>query len=70
MDGPPVTVGRQVTAQSPALNRATREIARAKSVYRDCLAKYGTSRWVSDEPIIELTEGNLPAWMREEVEAY
>jgi hypothetical protein len=68
MDGPPVTVGRQITAASPALNRATREIALAKRLYRQCLAKYGTDRWVADEPIVDLAETDLPAWMREGVE--
>src|SRR5581483_12012006 len=53
MDGPPVTVGRQITVQSPALNRAAREVARAKAVYRECVAKYGSQRWVADEPIVE-----------------
>ena len=37
MDGPAVTVGRQITPQSPALNRATREIAKAKALYHQCL---------------------------------
>lgn len=70
MDGPPVTVGRQITAQSPTLNKAVREIAMAKRTYRDCLARYGTERWVADEPIVDLTETDLPPWMREDVEEY
>jgi hypothetical protein len=68
MDGPPVTVGRQITAASPALNRAAREIAFAKALYRDCTQRYGTDRWVADEPIVELAETDLPVWMREGVE--
>jgi len=70
MDGPPVTVGRQITVQSPALNRAAREVARAKAVYRECVAKYGSQRWVADEPIVELADTDLPVWMREDVEEY
>jgi hypothetical protein len=70
MDGPPVTVGRQVTPQSPALNRATRDIAAAKAIYRRCLGTYGTARWVADEPIVDLAATDLPVWMREDVEAY
>jgi PDDEXK-like uncharacterized protein DUF3799 len=70
MDGPPVTVGRQIAAQSSALNRATREVAHAKALYRDCIAKYGTNRWVADEPIVELTDTDLPIWMREGTEEY
>jgi hypothetical protein len=68
MDGPPVTVGRQITASSPALNRASREVAKAKRTYLDCLQRYGTGRWVADEPIAELIEADLPVWMRETVE--
>jgi hypothetical protein len=70
MDGPPITVGRQITAQSPALNRATRELAHAKALYRNCIAKYGSERWVADEPIVDLTENHLPIWMREGTEEY
>ena len=44
MDGPPITVGRQIRAQSPALNKATREAAHAKALYRRCLEKYGTAQ--------------------------
>ena len=33
----PVSKGRSLTADSPALNKATREIALAKRLYRDCL---------------------------------
>jgi hypothetical protein len=68
MDGPPVTVGRQITARSPALNRASREIAHANALYRDCLDKYGSGRWVADEPIVDLLDTDLPPWMREDVE--
>jgi hypothetical protein len=68
MDGPPVTVGRQISAQSSALNRAAREIVRAKALWRDCCVKYGSGRWVADEPIIELADTDLPVWMREDVE--
>jgi hypothetical protein len=65
-----VTVGRQITAASPALNRAAREIAQAKALYRQCLQKYGTGRWIADEPIVELAETDLPGWMREGTEEY
>ena len=58
----------QITAASPALNRAAREIAFAKALYRDCTQRYGTERWVADEPIVELAETDLPVWMREGVE--
>jgi hypothetical protein len=68
MDGPPVTVGRQITARSSALNRASREITHAKALYRDCLDKYGSGRWVADEPIVDLLDSDLPPWMREDVE--
>lgn len=68
MDGPPVTVGRQIGPTSPTLNRAVREIAKAKRVYLECLRRYGTARWVADEPIAELVETDLPVWMREAVE--
>ena len=62
------TVGRQLARSSPALTRASREVVAAKKVYRDCLAKYGTARWVADEPIRDLMETDLPRWMREDVE--
>ena len=70
MDEPPITVGRQITPQSPALTKATREIAKAKALYSQCLEKYGTDMWVADEPIADLEATDLPMWMREEVEAY
>lgn len=68
MDGPAVTVGRQLSLHSSALNRATRDVAKAKAIYADCIAKYGTERWVSDEPIADLLDTDLPVWMREELE--
>jgi hypothetical protein len=47
---------------------ASREIAHAKALYRDCLDKYGSRRWVADEPIVDLLDTDLPPWMREDVE--
>ena len=47
----PVSKGRSLTADSPALNKATREIALAKRLYRECLAKFGTAPWATDEPV-------------------
>jgi hypothetical protein len=67
MDGPPVTVGRVLGGRSPALNRASREVAEAKAVYRRCVERYGIERWVADEPIAELADTDLPPWLREEV---
>jgi PDDEXK-like domain of unknown function (DUF3799) len=68
MDGPPITVGRQIGVESPTLTKAAREIVQAKRVYRASMAKYGTAMWVADEPIVELAETDLPVWMREGVE--
>ena len=65
MGGAPVTVGRQITPQSPVLNRATREVAHAKALYRQCIAKYGSGRWVAEEPILDLAATDLPVWLRE-----
>lgn len=64
----PVTIGRHITADSPVLNRAIREIAHAKRTWLDCMAKFGTNQWVADEPILDLEEADLPMWMREGVE--
>jgi hypothetical protein len=64
-DGPPVTVGRQIAPSSPALNKATREIAQAKAKWRSCMDRFGSSMWISDEPIRELADTDLPVWMRE-----
>ena len=52
----------------PSASVSFRKIAFAKTLYRDCLARYGTERWVADEPIVELAETDLPVWMREGVE--
>jgi hypothetical protein len=51
------------------LNRATREIALAKSTFRDCLDQFGTDPWTDREPVRELTEADMVPWMREGVEA-
>jgi hypothetical protein len=67
-EGAPVTKGLELVPGSSALTRATREIAWAKHVYRECLEKYGSGQWVSDAPIAALDESDLPAWMREDVE--
>ena len=42
----------------------------AKALYRACCDKYGSERWVADEPIIDLIETDLPVWMREGTEEY
>jgi hypothetical protein len=64
----PVSKGRSITPDAPALNRATREITQAKQLYRERLAKFGTAPWVSDEPVRAIGETDVPAWMREDVE--
>jgi PDDEXK-like uncharacterized protein DUF3799/SAP domain-containing protein len=69
-EGAPVTKGLELLPGSPALNRAAREIVQAKQVYRQCIEKFGTSQWISDAPIAELAETDLPVWMREDVEEY
>jgi PDDEXK-like uncharacterized protein DUF3799 len=66
----PVSKGRSLTADSPALNKATREIALAKRLYRDCLAKFGTNPWATDEPVRAIEDTDLPVWMREGTEEY
>jgi hypothetical protein len=66
----PVSKGRSLTADCPALNKATREIALAKRIYRDCLAKFGTDPWATDEPVKAIESSDLPAWMREGSEEY
>jgi PDDEXK-like domain of unknown function (DUF3799) len=64
----PVSKGRSLTADAPALNKATREIAQAKQLYRECLAKFGTAPWATDEPVRAIGETDLPVWMREVTE--
>jgi hypothetical protein len=64
----PVSKGRSLRGDSPALNKATREIALAKRMYRDCVAKYGNAPWAEDEPVQPLEDRDLPPWMREDVE--
>jgi hypothetical protein len=67
-DGPPVSKGRDLVSGSPALNRAARELSEARSLYRDCMARFGTDPWIDDEPVRELTEGDMAPWLRESVE--
>jgi hypothetical protein len=69
-EGAPVTKGLELLPGSSALNRAAREIVRAKESYRTCLAKFGTHQWMSDAPITALDDRNLPSWLREDVEEY
>jgi PDDEXK-like domain of unknown function (DUF3799)/SAP domain len=69
-EGAPVTKGLELLPGSSALNRAAREIVRAKQTYVGCLEKYGERQWISDAPIVALNDTDLPAWMREEVEEY
>jgi PDDEXK-like domain of unknown function (DUF3799)/SAP domain len=69
-EGAPVTKGLELMPDSPALNRAGREIIQAKQAYRAALAKFGTNQWVSDAPIAALADTDLPVWMREAVEEY
>jgi hypothetical protein len=64
----PVSKGRSITPDAPALNRATREIAQAKQLYRECLAKFGTAPWATDEPVKGISDSDLPVCMREDVE--
>jgi PDDEXK-like uncharacterized protein DUF3799 len=67
-EGAPVTKGVELLPRSAALNRAGREILRAKEAYCDCVARYGTAQWISDAPIQALADTDLPKWMREDVE--
>lgn len=67
--GAPICKGLRMRRDSAALNRATREIAQAKATYIDCLNRFGTDPWVSNTPIEDLTDADLPVWMREETEA-
>jgi PDDEXK-like domain of unknown function (DUF3799)/SAP domain len=69
-EGAPVTKGLELMPDSPALNRAGREIIQAKQAYRTALEKFGTGQWVSDAPIAALADTDLPVWMREAVEEY
>jgi hypothetical protein len=65
----PVTIGVELMPDSPALNRATREIALAKSRFAFYSKKFRTtSMWITDVPIKRLVDTDLPAWMREDVE--
>jgi hypothetical protein len=64
----PVSKGRSLRADSPALNKATREVALAKRLYRENLNRFGTDCWVDDEPVTPLEAAHLPAWLREETE--
>jgi hypothetical protein len=67
-DGVPITLGRTLRADAPALNKATREIAFAKRRYLECRQRFRDGMWISDEPIVELLDTDLPIWMRENVE--
>jgi PDDEXK-like domain of unknown function (DUF3799) len=67
-EGAPITKDLELLPGSPALNRAAREIVRAKQTYVGCLEKYGDRQWISDAPIATLDDTDLPVWMREDVE--
>jgi hypothetical protein len=64
----PVTIGIELLPDSPALNRAAREIALAKSRFAFYSKKFATSMWITDVPIKRLRDADLPAWLREDVE--
>lgn len=68
--GAPVTEGLELLPGSPALNRAAREIVAAKATWRQYSERYGSDPWVPDAPIEELSDGDLPPWLLEDVEAY
>jgi hypothetical protein len=61
----PLVKGREITASSPVLNRASRELHLAKAQYVDCLQRFGTSAWIDDEPIRPMVEADLAVWMRD-----
>jgi hypothetical protein len=69
-EGAPVTKGLELLPGSPALNRAAREIVQAKQIWLACMQKFGTGQWISDAPIVELADTDLPPWIREDVEEY
>lgn len=68
--GAPLIKGRAIGNDSAVLHKAEREIREAKETYLSCLERFGTSMWIDDEPVRELTEGELSAWMRDVVEEY
>lgn len=64
--GAPICKGVSVSADSSLLNRANHEIPLKKRSYLDNLERFGPSQpWYSNTPIMELTEADLPAYMRE-----
>jgi hypothetical protein len=67
-EGAPVTRGLELMSDSPALNRAAREIAFAKARCRYCIEKFGANMWIADDPIKPIVDTDLPIWMREDVE--
>jgi hypothetical protein len=67
-DGSAVCKGRELAPSSPVLHKATREIALAKQLYRDCLQRFGTERWTDSEPVRQFSEDELVGWMCEGVE--
>ena len=67
-DGTPISKGRELSPLSPVLNKATREIAQAKTSYRAYLKQFGTDPWVDREPVREFTEDELVSWLLEGAE--
>jgi hypothetical protein len=58
--GAPVSYGMEIEAGSPVLARARSEVAFAQQQWLSCMERFGTSEWVSEEPIHRLTTEDMP----------
>ncbi len=61
--GAPLSRAFEITAASRDLARARREIAAARRLFADGIREFGTSPWVTAEPILPLSDGALPRWL-------
>jgi hypothetical protein len=58
--GAPVTYGMEIETGSLVLAKARRDVAAMKRRWLDCVGRFGTEEWVSEEPIHRLTVEEMP----------
>lgn len=58
--GAPVTYGMEIETGSPVLAKARADVAAMKRRWLDCMERFGTDEWVSEDPIHRLSVEEMP----------
>lgn len=61
--GAPVAKGYQFNAGTIIHGAAQQQIAKAVSIYRDHMERFGSDMWVNTDPIHTIMDEELPAWI-------